>query len=101
LDDARIADTPNGIVWHKAPTDVWSLPSGNSPARHDAVFPEALVERAALACSSPGDLVLDPFAGVGTTCVVAARLGRRCLGIELNPEYAAMASAALAEAEGA
>ena len=41
--------------------------------------------------SRPGDLVLDPFAGSGTTGVVARRLSRRFLGIELNPEYAEMA----------
>ncbi len=41
-----------------------------------------------LAGSRPGDLVLDPFAGSGTTGAVAVRLGRRFLGIELKPEYA-------------
>jgi site-specific DNA-methyltransferase (cytosine-N4-specific) len=77
------------------PTDVWTLPAGDSSARHYATFPERLVEPMIRACSDEGDLVLDPFAGSGTTCRVAARLGRRWIGIELNPEYAAMAAKAL------
>src|SRR5207249_3533344 len=77
------------------PTDVWSLPSANNSVRHYATFPEALVRPAIEACSEPGDLVLDPFAGSGTVCAVAAALGRRWLGIELNPEYAAFACQAV------
>jgi site-specific DNA-methyltransferase (adenine-specific) len=80
------------------PIDVWSLACANASARHYATFPESLVERMILACSRPGDLVLDPFVGSGTTCAVALRLGRRCLGIELNPEYAAIAAAAAKKA---
>ena len=77
------------------PTDVWSLPSGDSPALHYATFPEHLVEPIIRACSDEGDLVLDPFAGSGTTCQIAARLKRRSLGIELNPDYARMAASAV------
>lgn len=83
------------------PTDVWSLPSANTSVRHYAAFPEPLVRRAVEACSSPGDLVLDPFAGSGTTCIVAVALGRRCLGIELSPEYAGIAASALAAKKAA
>jgi site-specific DNA-methyltransferase (adenine-specific) len=54
---------------------------------------ETLVE----ACTVRGDLVLDPFAGSGTTCIVAALRGRLWLGIELNPQYAALANATLDE----
>jgi DNA modification methylase len=81
---------PKGCI----PTDVWSVACANARAGHYAVFPEALVERIILTCSNPNDLVLDPFVGSGTTCVVASRLGRRCLGIELNPMYAELALAA-------
>jgi site-specific DNA-methyltransferase (adenine-specific) len=77
------------------PTDVWSLPAGDSSERHYATFPDRLVTPIILACSKPGDLVLDPFAGSGTTCRIARALGRRCIGIELNPEYAKMASRAI------
>ena len=44
-----------------------------------------------LAGSDPGDWVLDPFFGAGTVGVVCERLGRRCVGIEINPEYVALA----------
>jgi site-specific DNA-methyltransferase (adenine-specific) len=56
-------------------------------------MPEALVDPCILAGSSPTDLVLDPFAGSGTVGVVALRHGRDFIGIELNPEYAAIAEA--------
>ena len=49
---------PRGCV----PTDVWSLPAGDSSARHYATFPDRLVKPIMLACSDAGDLVLDPFA---------------------------------------
>jgi DNA modification methylase len=76
------------------PTDVWTLPAGDSSARHYTTFPERLVKPIILACSNPGDTVLDPFAGTGTTCRIAVDLGRRCIGVELNPEYAKMAALA-------
>ncbi len=74
------------------PTDVLTLPAGDSSALHYATFPERLVKPIILACSDPGDLVLDPFAGSGTTCRIALESGRRCVGIELNPDYAQMAA---------
>jgi site-specific DNA-methyltransferase (adenine-specific) len=55
---------------------------------HPCQMPEAVLERIIRASSAPGDLVLDPFAGSGTTLAVAYRLGRRYLGCELSPEYA-------------
>jgi DNA modification methylase len=77
------------------PTDVWALPAGDSVARHYATFPDRLIRPIILACSNPGDLVLDPFAGSGTTCRIAQENGRRFIGIELNPEYAKMAAHAV------
>jgi site-specific DNA-methyltransferase (adenine-specific) len=55
-------------------------------------LPSELVERIILVSSNPGDAVLDPFAGSGTTLAVAKRLGREASGIELNPEYAEIAT---------
>jgi site-specific DNA-methyltransferase (adenine-specific) len=52
-------------------------------------MPEQLLGRIIRSCSHPGDVVLDPFGGSGTTLVVAKKLHRRFLGFELSPEYAA------------
>jgi site-specific DNA-methyltransferase (cytosine-N4-specific) len=58
---------------------------------HFATFPPALVEPCIACGSNPDDLVLDPFIGSGTTGVVALKMDRRFVGIELNPAYAAIA----------
>ena len=71
--------------------DVWTIATKPFKGAHFAVMPEALVEPCILAGSKTGDLVLDPFAGSGTVGVVALREGRKFIGAELNPEYAAMA----------
>ena len=55
---------------------------------HPCQMPEAVLERIIRVASNPGDLVIDPFAGSGTTLAVAKRLGRRFLGCELSEEYA-------------
>lgn len=70
---------------------VWVIPTKPYSGAHFATFPEALVEPCIMATSRPGDLVLDPFAGSGTTGVVAHRLNRYFIGIELNPAYADLA----------
>jgi site-specific DNA-methyltransferase (adenine-specific) len=70
---------------------VWSIPLSKFREAHFAVFPEPLVETCILATCPPGGLVLDPFLGSGTACVVAQRLGRSFLGIDINPEYCLMA----------
>ena len=72
-------------------SSVWQIATQPYPESHFATFPEALVEPCILAGSRDGDTVLDPFAGSGTVGVVALRHNRRFIGIELNPEYAAMA----------
>lgn len=72
--------------------DVWSVNTKASKAAHFAVFPEKLIEPCILAGSPAGGVILDPFMGSGTTGTVAKRLGRRFVGIELNPEYCRMAS---------
>lgn len=84
----------------KIATNVWRLPicSGHERLRdvegrkvHPTQKPEALLERIIRLSTKPGDFVLDPMAGVGTTGAVAARLGRRHLLIEANANYAAAA----------
>jgi DNA modification methylase len=59
------------------------------PGEEDVTFSEELVEVLLAEFTQPGDLVLDPFAGFGTTLVVAERMGRRALGVELLPERVA------------
>jgi site-specific DNA-methyltransferase (adenine-specific) len=65
---------------------VWTFPfSTNSP--HAAPFPEELPTRCILACSKPGDLILDCYVGSGTTVRVASRLGRRAIGVDKEEKY--------------
>jgi site-specific DNA-methyltransferase (adenine-specific) len=111
-DDGRLPDD----TWILRPQD---LPDGFQPEEdtwyfsrvcgtfkeragwHGCQMPEQLLGRIIRACSNPGELVLDPFAGSGTTLVVAKKLGRKWLGFELSPKYAAQAQARLdAAAEG-
>jgi len=64
---------------------------------HPTQKPEALLARILLAASNPGDLVLDPFFGSGTTGAVAKKLGRNFIGVEREPSYAAAARARIAD----
>lgn len=70
---------------------VWNINTEAYAEAHFAVFPTELVRPCILAGSRSGDVVLDPFFGAGTVGLVALELGRRCLGIELNESYVAMA----------
>ena len=78
---------------------VWSICPAYFKGAHFAVFPEKLAEPCVLAGCPEGGTVLDPFAGSGTTGVVAKRLRRNFTGIELNPEYREMALARIGAAE--
>jgi modification methylase len=66
---------------------------------HPTQKPEALLFRCIMAASNPGDTILDPFFGTGTTGAVARRLGRRFIGLERDPGYAAIAKKRIAEIE--
>ncbi len=66
---------------------VWKVATRPYKGAHFATFPPALIEPCILAGSRPGDIVLDPFMGSGTTAQVALQHGRRAVGCELNPEY--------------
>lgn len=65
----------------------WLLGPEPCSEAHFATFPSAVPRKCILAGSCHGDLILDPFAGAFTTCMVAMDLGRRAIGIELNPAY--------------
>ena len=79
---------------------VWQIPSVRANVEHEAQFPDELARRVIRIFSAPGDLVLDPFVGSGTTTVVAISEGRRYLGIDLLPHYAALASERCLNAQG-
>lgn len=74
------------------PGDVWQIPTQPYPETHFAVYPPELVRRPILATVPEGGTVLDPFFGSGTTGVMAHTLGRRCVGVEINEHYCAMAA---------
>lgn len=84
----------------KNPSDVWSFPkvttgrkrSSRERTRHPAQFPLPVVERVVLASSDPNQLVLDPFAGSGSTGLAASALGRVFVGIERDKNYCEMAA---------
>jgi len=77
----------------KNPGDVWAIPVQPFHDAHFAVFPPQLIEPIIKAGCPVGGIVLDPFAGTGTTLRVARGLGRHFIGIELNPKYVKMAHA--------
>ena len=74
---------------------VWKISTKPFRGAHFAVFPEELVETPIKAGCPKGGIVLDPFMGSGTTAVVAKRLGRNYVGIELNPKYIEIAETRL------
>lgn len=68
--------------------DIWSIPARpDMPGSHFAPFPLALAERCIRCGTPPGGVVLDPFAGSGTSLAAALRLGRSAIGVELKKEY--------------
>ncbi len=77
------------------------LKDGEGHKTHPTQKPEALIHRILLACSKPGDVVLDPFFGTGTTGAVAKRLGRHFVGVEREDAYIAAATARIAAVEPA
>jgi site-specific DNA-methyltransferase (cytosine-N4-specific) len=71
---------------------VWDINTKPFPGAHFATFPPELIAPCIKTTTQDGDIVLDPFFGSGTVGLVAEQLGRRYVGIELNPEYVAMAT---------
>lgn len=76
--------------------DVWAINTESSKEAHFAMFPPSLVRLCIEAGSPRGSLVLDPFFGAGTVGIVALESGRRCVGVELKPDYAEIASRRIA-----
>lgn len=90
-ESTRELDKRNNF-WGRNPGNVWEVDrvafGSTQQSSHIAVYPEEVTERIVRACSRPNDLVLDPFAGSGTTLKVSRSLGRRWIGVEIVPEYA-------------
>ena len=82
---------PQPYNTRKVPGNVWNMNRVRfrmaEYQNHPTLKPEELLKRVILASSNKGDVVLDPFSGSFTTCKVALDLDRKCIGIELNPEY--------------
>jgi len=93
-DREAVRELGNGRGYRNRRT-VWAINTEAFPGAHFATFPPGLVEPCVKAGSAPGDIVLDPFFGSGTVGFVCKHTGRRCIGIELNPEYAEIARARL------
>ncbi len=83
------------------PGNVWQFShvhySNENRQNHPTQKPEGLMERMILASSNKGGMILDPFAGSGTTLRVCQQLGRSCIGFELNPAYVKMSQERLAK----
>lgn len=77
---------------------VWTIATRPYKGAHFATFPEELVRPCVLAGSRPGDTILDPFCGSGTTGAVAIQEGRDFIGIDINPEYCTMSEQRIKEA---
>lgn len=103
-DDIRVSDTDSFAKWWvnyperyhpcgKLPDNIWEFPIPNQGQwgpklnYHPSPFPEGLVERMIRLSTDPGDVILDPFAGVGSTLAIAERLHRKPIGFELNEDY--------------
>ena len=89
-------DTCPSNFWDDISVPFWSMPENTD---HPTQKPEKLYAKLILASSRPGDVIFDPFLGSGTASVVAKKLGRRYVGVELNEEYALLAEKRLTLAE--
>lgn len=87
MSQARTNDKTRQVSETRLKRCVWSITTKPFSGAHFAVFPEKLIETPIRACSPVNGIVLDPFMGSGTTGLVAKKLGRQYLGIELNPDY--------------
>lgn len=86
--DGRFRLTHPSNLWTDLTVPFWSMPENTD---HPTQKPEKLLAKLVLASTNTGDVVFDPFLGSGTSAVVAHKLGRRFLGIEIDPKYCALA----------
>ena len=104
---AGMAPSGNGLADHydvpetRNRRSVWTVATRPYKGAHFATYPPALIEPCILATSRPGDIVLDPFMGSGTTAQVALQHGRQYMGCELNPDYDALQRERLSKIQSA
>ena len=103
---AVIGENHNAATLHGCPVaetrnrrSVWTVSTKPFSEAHFATFPEDLILPCILAGSRPGDTVLDPFNGAGTTGLVALKHDRKYIGIELNPDYITIACRRIEQAQ--
>ena len=94
--NGKLRDTHPSNIWTDVTVPFWSMPENTE---HPTQKPEKLIAKLVLASSQPGDVVLDPFLGSGTSAVVAKKLDRRYIGIEIDEHYALLAAKRLLRAE--
>ena len=94
--DGNFRITCPSNFWDDISVPFWSMPENTD---HPTQKPEKLIAKLILASSRQGDIVFDPFAGSGTTCVAAKKLGRKYLGVEIDEEYCTWAVKRLNMAE--
>jgi site-specific DNA-methyltransferase (adenine-specific) len=94
--EGNFRDTHPANIWTDITIPFWSMPENTD---HPTQKSEKLIAKLILASTNPGDFVLDPFLGSGTTSVVAKKLGRTYLGIELDEEYSLLSEKRLELAE--
>lgn len=82
--DGKYRITYPSNFWDDISIPFWSMPENTD---HPTQKPEKLIAKLILASSKQGDVVFDPFAGSGTTCVVSKKLGRKYIGIEIDKDY--------------
>ncbi len=92
----RFRSTHPSNLWTDISVPFWSMPENTD---HPTQKPEKLIAKLVLASTHPGDLVLDPFLGSGTTSVVAKKLERRYIGIEIDQDYCCLSEKRLALAD--
>lgn len=93
--DGKYRDTCSSNFWDDITVPFWSMPENTE---HPTQKPEKLMAKLILASSSPGDTILDPFAGSGSVCVTARKLGRHYIGMEKEPAYCCLCEKRLSDA---
>lgn len=92
----KFRDTHPSNIWNDISVPFWSMPENTE---HPTQKPEKLLTKIILASSDKGDMIFDPFLGSGTTAVVAKKLGRKFVGVEIDKHYCCLAEKRLLLAE--